>query len=77
MVKWIVVMKIEPSICLDNWGKSRKTPVKIGRHWNFNPEPPEYKSSVLSLRHLSRYLFVVSWLNISLEIHIDPRPLLG
>ena len=26
MVKWIVVMKIQPSICLDEWGKPRKKP---------------------------------------------------
>ena len=26
MVKWIVVMKIQPSICLDDWGKPRKKP---------------------------------------------------
>ena len=24
MVKWIVVMKIQPSICLDDWGKTTK-----------------------------------------------------
>ena len=29
MVKWIVVMKIQPSICLDDWGKSRKTSVRL------------------------------------------------
>ena len=29
MVKWIVVMKIQPSICLDDWGKPRKTPVRL------------------------------------------------
>ena len=26
MVKWIVVMKIQPSICLNDWGKPRKKP---------------------------------------------------
>ena len=29
MVKRIVVMKIQPSICLDDWGKPRKTPVRL------------------------------------------------
>ena len=29
MVKWIVVMKIQPRICLDDWGKPRKTPVRL------------------------------------------------
>ena len=29
MDKWIVVMKIQPSICLDDWGKPRKTPVRL------------------------------------------------
>ena len=29
MVKWIVVMRIQPSICLDNLGKPRKNSVKL------------------------------------------------
>ena len=29
MVKWIVVMKIQPRICLDDRGKPRKTPVRL------------------------------------------------
>ena len=28
-IKWIVVMKIQPSICLNDWGKPRKTPVRL------------------------------------------------
>ena len=30
MVKWIVVMKIQPSICLDDWGKPQKIPSQVG-----------------------------------------------
>ena len=29
MVKWIVVMKIQPSISLDDWGKLQKSPVRL------------------------------------------------
>ena len=29
MVKLIVVMKIQPSVCLDDWGKPRKNPVRL------------------------------------------------
>ena len=40
MFKWIVVMKIQHSICLDDWGKPRKNPCQVGRHRNLNPRPP-------------------------------------
>ena len=30
MVKWIVVIKIQHSICLDDWGKPRKNPRLVG-----------------------------------------------
>ena len=52
MVKWIMVMKIQPRICLDDWRKSPKNS-QIVRHRNLNPRPSEYESSVLALRHLS------------------------
>ena len=29
MVKWIVVIKLQPSICLDYRGKPRETPVRL------------------------------------------------
>ena len=29
MIKWIVVMKVQPCILLDNWGKPWKTPVRL------------------------------------------------
>ena len=51
MVKWIVVMKIQPSICLDDWGKPRKN-----RHRDLNPGPPECESRALPRSHLARCL---------------------
>ena len=44
MVKWIVVMKIQPNICLDDWGKPRNNPSQVGRHRGLNPGPPKCKS---------------------------------
>ena len=56
MVKWIVVMKIQPSICLDDWGKPRKKPSQVGRHRDSNPGPPECESRALPRSHLARLL---------------------
>ena len=47
MVQWIVVMKIQPSICLDDWGKPRKNPSQVGRHLDSNPGSPECESRAL------------------------------
>ena len=54
MVKWIVVMKIQPRICLDDLGKPRKTPSQVGRHWDLNPGSPECESRALPRSHLAR-----------------------
>ena len=54
MVKWIVVMKIQPSICLDDWGKPRKNLSQVGRHRDLNPGPPECESRALPRSHLAR-----------------------
>ena len=59
MVKWIVVMKIQPSICLDDWGKPRKNLSQVGRHRDLNQGPPEYESNVFSLRHLACFVFIM------------------
>ena len=52
MVKWIVVMKIQPSICLDDVGKPRKNPSQVGRHRDLNQEPLECESRALPRSHL-------------------------
>ena len=54
MVKWIVVMKIQPSICLDDWGKPRKNLSQVGRYRDLNPGPPEWVSRALPRSHLAR-----------------------
>ena len=54
MVKWIVVMKIQPSICLDDRGKPRKYASQVGRHRDSNPGPPECESRALPRSHLAR-----------------------
>ena len=54
MVKWIVVMTIQPSICLDDWGKPRKNPSQVGRIRDSNPGPPESESRALPRSHLAR-----------------------
>ena len=40
MVKWIMVMKIQPSICLVDGGKPRKNSSQVGRHRDSNPDLP-------------------------------------
>ena len=50
MVKWIVVMKLQPSICLDDWVAMKKS--QSG--W-LGPGPPKFESSMLPLRHLTRW----------------------
>ena len=57
MVKWIVVMKIQPSICLDDWGKPRKNPSQVGWHQDLKPGPPKCKSRALPRSHLARLNF--------------------
>ena len=54
MVKWIVVMKIQPSICLDDGGKPRKSPSEVGWHRDLNQGPPERESRALPRSHLAR-----------------------
>ena len=56
MVKWIVVMKIQPNICLDAWVKPRKNPSQIGRHRDSNPGHLECESRVLPRSHLARFV---------------------
>ena len=53
MVKWVVVMKIQPSIWLDDWGKPRKYPSQVGRHRDLNPGLPECESRALPRSHLA------------------------
>ena len=47
-------MKIQPSICLDNWGKPWKNPSQVGRHRDLNQGPPECESRTLPRNHLAR-----------------------
>ena len=58
MLKWIMVMKIQPSICLDDRGKSRKNPSQVGRHRDLNQGPPQFESHVLPRSHLAWFLFL-------------------
>ena len=51
-----MVMKIQPSICLGDWGKLRKTPSQVGRHRDSNQGPPECESRALPRSHLSRWI---------------------
>ena len=53
MVKWIVVMKIQPSICIDDCEKKNLS--QVGRHRDLNQGPPECESRALPLRHLTRW----------------------
>ena len=48
-------MKIQPSICLDAWGKPRKNPSQVDRHRDSNPGPPECESRALPRNHLTRW----------------------
>ena len=58
--QWIVVMKIQPSICLMIEENHEKT-CKVDRHRDLNPGPPECESRVLPWSHLSRFiLFLLS-----------------
>ena len=54
MVKWIVVKKIQSSICLVDRGKPRKNPSQVGRHRDSNQGPPECESHALPRSHLAR-----------------------
>ena len=56
MVKWIVVMKIQPSTCLNDWRKPRKNLSQVGRHRDLNPGHPECESRALPRSHLARYV---------------------
>ena len=56
MAKWIVIMKIQPSICLDVLRKPRKkNSSQIGQHRNLNSGPPEYACKVLPQRQPARW----------------------
>ena len=54
MVKWIVVMKIQPSIYLDDCKKPRKNPSQVDRDWDLNLGPSECESRALPRSHLAR-----------------------
>ena len=58
MVKWIVVMKIQPSSCLDDRGKPRKNLSQVGGKRDMNPGPPECESRALPRRHLARLFYI-------------------
>ena len=47
MVKWIVIMKIQPNIYLVDCGKPRKNHSQVGRHRDSNPGSPECESRAL------------------------------
>ena len=70
MVKCIVIMKIQPSICLDDWGKPRKNPKQVGRHRDSNPEPSECESRALPRSHLARYRFNVNIHTVEIWQHL-------
>ena len=55
MVKWIVVIKIQPSICFDDTGNSRKNSSQFGRHRYLISGSLEYESSMLPLSYLVRH----------------------
>ena len=55
-------MKIQPSICLDDWGKPRKNHSQVGRHRDSNPGPPECES-----RALISSLLDVKWKIVSIK----------
>ena len=57
MVKWIMVVKIQPSIRLDDRRKPRKEkPSQVGRHRDLNHRPPECESRALPRSHLARFI---------------------
>ena len=58
MVKLIVVMKIQPRICLDHKGKPRKNPSQVGRYRDLNQGPSDCESHALPGSHLGLYYAV-------------------
>ena len=67
MIKRIVVMKIQPSICLDDIGKPPQKS-QVGRHLDLNSWPLEYESSTLPRGNLARYFGVVeNYRNVFLD----------
>ena len=60
MVIWIVVMKIQQSICLDDSGKPRKNPSQVSRYRELNRGPPECESRPLPRSHLARWVYFIA-----------------
>ena len=59
MVKWIVIMKIQPSICFDDWRKQWKNPSQGGRDRDLNSGPPKFEPSVTTApeSEVAQFLF--------------------
>ena len=58
----IVVMKIQPSICLDDWGKHEKTPVRLVGAGIRNRDLPNASLVRYQWSHLGRYfVLIVYW----------------
>ena len=70
MVKWIAVMKFQPSTCPDDWGRLRKNLSQVGPHRDLNPGNPECESRTLPRSHLAR------WINFIVEILLTIKPAL-
>ena len=71
MVKWIVVMKIQPCICLDGWGKPRKNSSQVGRHRDSNPGPPECESHALPPRSVYNIIITTGFIIIIIYILVQ------
>ena len=65
MVKCIVVMKIQPSICLHDWGKPRRNSSQVGWYQDLNAGPPECESRALPRSHLAWYYYYYYYYYIS------------
>ena len=61
MVKWTVVVQIQPSICLDYCGKPRKKNSLVVRPRDLNQGPPECESRALPRSHLARWDMFWTW----------------
>ena len=57
------VSRDSKTICLDDWGKPRKTPRQVGRHRDSNRGPPEWESRALPRSHLARYISLKSFVH--------------
>ena len=54
MIKCIIVMKIQPRICLMTDGNHENTTSQVGSNRDLNSGLPEYESTVLPLHHPAR-----------------------